>query len=167
MKILLTFGFSLFCALPSLAGVGVSFIESAPKDRFVLTNVGACDLAVTQVRIDLSGAPAGLIFDVTGSGPGVGVFQPLQIVTGQILVSNVTDVSDGDKSITLYLESFAMGQSVAFTIDVDDTNGAHEITVLDREIRGATVTIATNNGAFSAAFRASSELVVHIPGCAA
>lgn len=166
MKTIVALALSCLISSPAFADISVRFIEGAPKDRFVVTNTGACDLSATQVKIDLSGTPAGLIFDVTGSGPGVEVFQPFQIVSGQDLVANAPDVSDGDRSVTLDLQSFATGKSVAFTIDVDDTGGAREITISDSEIRGATVGITTKDGAFTAAFAASSEVTVGIPNCA-
>jgi len=153
-------------ASPSLANVHVSFIEGAPKDTFVVTNRGACDLSATEVTIDLSGSASGLVFDVTDRGPGVEVFQPFQIVSGQQLVSRATNVSDGDTSVTLELDSLAMDQSVSFTIDVDDTNGSSEITVMDSEIFGATVGVVTQNGQFIDTFASNSEVIVRIPDCA-
>jgi hypothetical protein len=61
---------TLACALalqaaPALAQVGVRFVEGAPKDRFEFTNRSACALANTEITLDLSTSPAGLIFDTT------------------------------------------------------------------------------------------------------
>jgi hypothetical protein len=60
----------------------------------------------------------------------VEILQPFKIETGQKnLVRNVTDVSDGDRSVHLDLESFAMGQSRAYITDMGDTNGSRDITI--------------------------------------
>jgi hypothetical protein len=154
-------------ASPSLADVKVAFIEGAPKDTFVVINSGSCDLLAAKVTIDLSGSASGLVFDVTDTGPGVEVFQPFQIVSGKHLVRRATNVSDGDRSVTLELTSLAVDQSVSFTIDVDDTNGGREITVTDSEIFGATVGVVTQNGKFADTFSSNSEVVVRISDCAA
>jgi hypothetical protein len=167
MKIISAIALACLFASPSLADVDVSFNEGAPKDTFVLTNVGTCDLATLQLTLDLTGSASGLIFDVTGSGPGVEVFQPFQIVSGQDLAASMPSVEDGDKSITLQLYKFGKGQSIAFTIDVDDTSGSREITVSNSEIRGATVTVTTSNGSFAAAFDETSQSKVSIPSCSA
>jgi hypothetical protein len=166
LKIIVALAVASLVASPSLADVKVAFIEGAPKDKFVITNSGACDLRAAKVTIDLSGSASGLVFDVTDTGPGVEVFQPLQIVSGQQLVSRVTDVFDGDRSVTLELDGLTTGQVVSFTIDVDDTNGSREITVTDDEILGATVDVVTQNGQFTDVFVANSEAVVRIPDCA-
>lgn len=167
LKTIVVLAVASLVASPSLADVKVAFIEGAPKDKFVVTNIGACDLPAAKVTIDLAGSASGLVFDVTDTGPGVEVFQPFQIVSGQHLVRRATNVSDGDKSVTLELDSLTMGQAVSFTIDVDDTNGSREITVTDDEILGATVGIVTQNGQFTDVFVANSEAVVRIPECAA
>ncbi|MBU2980453.1 aggregation factor core protein MAFp3, isoform C [Lentibacter algarum] len=167
LKTIVVLAVASLVASPSLADVKVAFIEGAPKDKFLVTNIGACDLPAAKVTIDLSKSASGLVFDVTDTGPGVEVFQPFQIVSGQHLVSRATDVFDGDRSVTLELDSLPMGQAVSFTIDVDDTNGSREITVADDEIVGATVGVITQNGQFTDVFVSNSEAVVRIPGCAA
>jgi hypothetical protein len=167
MKIIATIAVACTFGLPALADVNVKFIEGAPKDKFILTNVGICELTGLEVTLDLTGSTSGLIFDVTDSGPGVEVFQPFQIVSGQDLLANTPNVADGDKSVTLLLETFGQGQSVAFTIDVDDTSGTREITVSNSEIRGATVTIANSTEKSSGAFEGSSTARVSIPDCSA
>ncbi len=154
-------------ATPALADLNVAFLEGAPKDRFVLTNAGACDLAALEVTLDLAESEAGLIFDVTGSGPGVEVFQPFQVVSGQEFIARTPVVSDGDSAVSLSLGGISKGQIVAFTIDVDDTGGAREITVSDSELRGATVTVTTADGSFSSAFGDTSEAKVTLPDCPA
>ena len=167
MKIIAAIAVACMFGLPALADVNVKFIEGAPKDKFILTNVGICELTGLEVTVDLTGSTSGLIFDVTDSGPGVEVFQPFQVVSGQDLLAGTPNVADGDKSVTLLLKTFGQGQSVAFTIDVDDTSGTREITVSKGEIRGATVTIATSTEKFSGSFDGLSKTSVSIPDCAA
>lgn len=129
----------LLLASPAAADLTVRFDEGAPKDRFTLTNTGDCALPAMNVTLDLGAAPVGLIFDVTASGAGVEVFQPFELVAGADRLSETPRVLDGDASIMLPLTGLAVGQSVAFTIDVDDTGGAREITVSGSEIEGAEV----------------------------
>ena len=70
-KSILTATVGLFAATSLQAGVQIRFIEGAPKDRFVLTNVGACEVETSTVKIDLSQSAGRLIFDVTDKGAGV------------------------------------------------------------------------------------------------
>lgn len=151
----------------SQADVNVTFFEGAPKDKFVLTNVGSCELESVNLTLDLTGSDSGLIFDVTDSGQGVEVFQPFQFVSGQDLVADTPNVGDGDKTVTLSMDRFGIGQSIAFTIDLDDTSGGREITVSDSEMSGATVSVATAKGTFSGVFGGNSEARVLVPDCAA
>jgi hypothetical protein len=165
MKFLSALTITCLTALPSYADLQVEFLEGAPKDTFVLTNEGACQLKNTVVKIDLSGATAGLIFDVTGAGSGVEVFQPFEITAGAEHVSALPKVSDGDKSITLQLEDFGPNKVVAFTIDVDDTAGAREITVSDSEFQGVAVTATMNNQLFSASLQDNAVVRLDMAGC--
>ena len=123
------------------ADVVVRFDEGAPKDRFTITNTSACALGGVEITIDLAGSAAGLIFDVTGAGAGVEVFQPFELVRGGDVVTTAPEVGDGDTSVTLTLDGLGPQQDVAFTIDVDDTTGGREITVNGSEILGASVEV--------------------------
>lgn len=135
-------GICLTIALPASADVVVTFAEGAPKDRFTVEMTGNCALGAEDVVIDLSGSTAGLVFDVTGAGAGVEVYQPFEVVSGQDLLSSQPVVRDGDQRVVLPLSGLPAGQTVAFTIDVDDTAGQREITVSGSEIAGATVRVA-------------------------
>ena len=64
---------------PVQADIVVNFVESAPKDRFVIENTGECEFENLVVEIDLSGSAGGLIFDTTATGAGVEVFQPFEV----------------------------------------------------------------------------------------
>ncbi len=153
-----TVGF--FAATSLQAGVQVRFIEGAPKDRFVLTNVGACKVEASTVKIDLSQSAGRLIFDVTGQGAGVEVFQPLEFVKGADALRQLPSVVDGQNSIELEIASLAAGDQLAFTIDVDDTIGQREITVSGSEIEGATVSFTDADETSSATF--SSDALVNV-----
>ncbi len=153
-------------ATPAFAGLDAQFIEGAPKDRFTFTNTSTCDLGPTTLTLDLAGSAAGLIFDTTGSGAGVEVFQPYQTVAGAGSLAKVSKVSDGDTQITLTLTGLPPQQSVAFTIDVDDTlvkSALGQIRVDNSEIAGATLTLKTgetqHNGVFDTTSRASIKTV--------
>jgi hypothetical protein len=117
----------------------MEFDEGAPKDRFTLTNTGTCAAGPMVVTLDLGTAPAGLIFDVTGSGAGVEVFQPFELVAGAGNLVTLPRILDGDTMVKLDLRGLGAGRSVAFTIDVDDTGGGREITVSGSEIARASL----------------------------
>ncbi|MGB3409214.1 MAG: aggregation factor core [Jannaschia sp.] len=134
-------------AAPAQAELVVTFDEGAPKDRFTLSHEGGCPLTGAVIIIDLEPAPAGLIFDVTGSGPGVAVFQPFEIVLGQL--ASPPQVKDGDQAIAL-TPRLAAGERLAFTIDVDDTVSTRGTIVSDAEIAGATVQVGDVRGVFGA-----------------
>ncbi|AML53010.1 hypothetical protein [Falsihalocynthiibacter arcticus] len=163
----------LFCVLTlacltdsqSYADIHLEFLEGAPKDKFVLTNEGSCQVKNAVIKIDLSGAAAGLIFDVTAAGAGVEVFQPLEITSGAEHFSTIPKVSDGDQSITLQLQNFGPNKVVAFTIDVDDTTGAREITVSDSEFDGVSVSATMGEQLFSATLQDRSEVRLDMAGC--
>ncbi|MEO1551505.1 MAG: aggregation factor core [Pseudomonadota bacterium] len=153
------------CPTVASADLAIRFVESAPKDRFVIVNQGACALGETELTIDLSSSAAGLIFDVTGQGAGVEVFQPLELVAGADLVRAISDVADGDATVTLTLAQMAPNAQVAFTVDVDDTAPASslgQIRVAGSEIEGATATLTSQDSAVRAVF--SNRAALELPG---
>lgn len=147
------------------ADLRMHFNEGAPKDRFTLTNTGTCTFDALEVTLDLTTAPAGLIFDVTGAGAGVEVFQPFELVAGAAQLESVPQVLDGDAVIALNLRNFGTGQSVAFTIDVDDTAGGREITVSGSEIAQATLRARIDGQTLEAAFQSNAEALIPYTGC--
>lgn len=152
-------------ALPSHADILVRFIEGAPKDRFDITNQRACALEQTDVVIDLSGSAAGLLFDVTGQGAGVDVFQPFELVAGADAVASHTAVRDGDRQVTLKVSRLGPGASIAFTVDVDDTVDARGITIAGSEIQGAVVRVGRQGSYASGAFSREGTARVTMPAC--
>ena len=159
-KSILTATLGLFAATSLQAGVQIRFIEGAPKDRFVLTNVGACEVDASTLKIDLSQSAGRLIFDVTEKGAGVEVFQPLEFVEGADALRQLPSVVDGQNTIEFEIASLAVWDKLAFTIDVDDTIGQREITVTGSEIEGATVSYSDADKTSTATF--SSEALVNV-----
>lgn len=128
-------------ATPVFAGIELQFYEGAPKDRFEIRNISPCTLDDKTVTIDLTASNGGLIFDVTGEGAGVEVFQPLELVAGSERLVQKPLVKDGDTTMALDITKLERGETIAFTIDVDDTAGQREITVNGSELAGATLQI--------------------------
>lgn len=156
---------AMVLASPSYADLQVQFIEGAPKDRFVIKNIGACDLGAAEFVIDFAASNAGLIFDVTGEGAGVEVFQPFEITAGAQYFSNMPTVSDGDQRATLSLNGLGQGETIAFTIDVDDTGGSREITVSDSEISGTTVSLRAGSETYNGVMNEDAQVVVNSADC--
>ncbi|MEM7471337.1 MAG: aggregation factor core [Pseudomonadota bacterium] len=159
---------ALLAATPAAANIAVEFREGAPKDRFTFTNVGDCAIGAATLTLDLGESAAGLIFDTTGAGAGVEVFQPYETVAGESVLDSVSPVSDGDSEITLTLNGLPAGQSVAFTIDVDDTlrhSALGQIQVTDSEIAGATVTLSGVSGEVFGVFDNTSRALVRTASC--
>jgi hypothetical protein len=143
----------------------VQFLEGAPKDTFIFTNQGSCDIGPAALVIDFTTSDAGLIFDVTADGAGVEVFQPFDVTQGADLLTGLPTITDGDQTATLMMTGLAPGQKIAFTIDVDDTQGAREITVSGSEIKGATVSLTANGQQVSADLGADAEAVLATAAC--
>jgi hypothetical protein len=155
----------LLTSAPLLADVKVQFFEGAPKDRFVITNTGKCDLAAGQLGIDFSTSNCGLVFDVTGSGAGVEVFQPFEVTAGEEHLVVQPSISDGDQVAMLDMSGLGVSETIAFTIDVDDTNGSREITVANSEISGTTISLSLGDKTYFAKIGAQSEVLLSTPTC--
>ncbi|MCY4178906.1 MAG: aggregation factor core [Litoreibacter sp.] len=155
-------------ASPALADISVEFREGAPKDRFTFTNTGTCAIGPATLELDLGDSAAGLIFDTTGAGAGVEVFQPYETVAGAASLASVSQVRDGDNRLELSLSKLAPGGSIAFTIDVDDTlrdSALGQIRVSDSEIAGATVALISAQGTASGVFDATSAAFIRVNSC--
>lgn len=155
-----------FCwASPSFADLQVRFDEGAPKDRFTISNLDGCSLGATAITIDLRGSLYGLIFDVTGRGAGVEVFQPFELSQGGEYLKAYPEVLDGDNQLTLNLNGLSAGASLSFTIDVDDTANNREITVSGAEIMGAGVVVRTQVSSSTASFNEDAMATVVMSSC--
>ncbi len=150
---------------PAWANLAVSFDEGAPKDRFTFANTGTCAITNVQILLDLSSSKSGLIFDVTGKGAGVEVFQPMEVTVGAQALRGVPKVRDGDNQIRLDIGELKAGQRIAFTIDVDDTAGGREITVSGSEIAGARVRLLKDGRSTTAVFAPDARATVQLLDC--
>lgn len=157
--------FALILATPAAADIRVAFDEGAPVDRFTILNTGACPLGAAVVTIDLAESAGRLIFDVTGAGAGIEVFQPFRVVAGGASLSGLPTVSDGDRAVALGIRSLGAGERVAFTIDVDDTTSARGIMVAGSEIVGASVRVAAGGDVAEGRFGTDSTAQVGLGGC--
>lgn len=156
----------LVVATTAHAEITATFIEGAPKDRFVLSSdSGVCADTPIDVTVDLNGSAGKLIFDTTETGAGVEVFQPFELVAGGDQVTGASSVTDGDKRLTLTLNGLPQGADVAFTIDVDDTIGAREITVTDAEIKGAVLRVKRGDQVAEARFGADAIATLDMTSC--
>lgn len=151
----------ILAAFPVQADLSARFIEGAPKDMFRFSAETACLEGPVRLTVDLSGSHAGLIFDVTGGGAGVDVFQPFELVSGEDYVISVDAVRDGDQRLSLHLSQLPDQVEISFTIDLDDTLGGREITVEGAEISGARVQVSSGGQTASGTF--GPDAVVHIP----
>lgn len=167
MKTLLITTLFLSAASTAHGGFIASFVEGAPKDTFVIEAApGVCASGPLSVTFDLSGSDGKLIFDVTDTGAGVEVFQPFELVRGAERVTAVSEVFDGDTAVRLELSALPDAAEVAFTIDVDDTLGAREITVGRSEIVGARVIVTDGTTQAVGVFDASAKSAINWPDCA-
>lgn len=153
--------------LPHIAAADlqVAFIEGAPKDRFRIENAGGCPISNGAITLDLAGSQGRLIFDTTGQGAGVEVFQPFDLVEGANRLAALPQVTDGQSEIRLEVAQLAPGERITFTIDVDDTIGQREITVSGSEIAGAMVHLTQGSAQNSAPFSTRARASVAMGDC--
>ncbi|WP_050526078.1 hypothetical protein [Pseudorhodobacter aquimaris] len=157
---------ALFISSPSYADVRVQFIEGAPKDTFVIANEGGCNIGPSELVVDFTASNAGLIFDVTASGMGVEVFQPFDVTQGADLLVGLPTIADGDQTVALSFTGLDGAQKIAFTVDVDDTDGAREITVSDAEMTGTMVSLTAQGKRVTAIMGPNAEAVLTTVPCA-
>ena len=155
----------LLLAGPAAADLRVTFIEGAPKDRFRVENVGSCDIGPAKLTIDMSESRGRLIFDTTGEGAGVEVFQPFEVVSGEEALRSMPEVTDGQNIVTLDIVALAKGQALVVSTDLDDTVGEREITVSGSEFAGTRLGLETGGQTANAVFDTSDSAVVKSGGC--
>ena len=160
---------TLLLSTASYANLTIRFIESAPKDIFVIENTSACALSAFTVDINLSNSAGNLIFDTTEVGAGVEVFQPFEVRSGEITLAGEQAVNDGNNQLSVRIERLAPNESASFTIDVDDQLSNSElgqIRVSGSEIQGASARVLINNsGSFMGVFDKRSNLSISLPNC--
>jgi len=162
---LAAFGLAVFFGAPAQADLAVFFEEGAPKDRFTLENVGDCAVTSASLLLDLSESQGKLIFDVSGEGAGVEVFQPLELVAGADVLSAIPVVEDGDEWMTMDVVDLQPGEVIAFTIDLDDTVGSREITVSNDEILGTKFRLTQGGQTSSLTFTAIPQGLLKTVDC--
>ena len=150
------------------SAIAIEFIESAPKDRFVITNMGSCTLEELTLELDLSQSAGGLIFDTMAAGAGVDVFQPFEVEAGDIVQLAADGVDDGDAELALSIASLGPGDRASFTIDVDDTlpsSDLGQIRVADSEISGALATVTVGDSESVLTKFSGSTARANLPTC--
>lgn len=148
------------------ADVSIAFNEGAPKDRFMIVYTGDCPLGPTDVIVDLEGSDGALIFDVAEGGAGVEVFQPVDVIMGAEDIAGISELRDGDRSVTIRFDRMMPMQHAAFTVDVDDSAGTRPTVVSGAEIRGAKARVAQSGaGVLEGTFDDSARALVRVPGC--
>ncbi|MEP2980319.1 MAG: hypothetical protein ABJO86_12585 [Lentilitoribacter sp.] len=123
--------------------LNVRFIESAPRDRFVIKNNSTTDVEIVSASFDLSNSQGNLIFDTEDGGTGVEVFQKFRSETDKVKLVSSPAVRDGDSQLDIAFETFAQFEEYQFSIDVDDQNlksDLGQIRVTGGELAGAEVT---------------------------
>ncbi|MEB8433852.1 hypothetical protein OO007_16565 [Cocleimonas sp. KMM 6892] len=153
------------------ADVEVTFVESAPKDRFEIKNTSECVLKDLVLNVDLSNSAGRLIFDTSATGAGVEVFQPFEVVKGKLTLISSTTVKDGDKTLSLSIESIEPNKSASFSIDVDDTLAQSElgnIRVSGSEISNGLIAVnLKNKKPYKATFNKNGKALIKLPPCSA
>ena len=161
---------TLLLSTASYANLNIRFIESAPKDIFMIENTSSCELTAMKVDIDLTNSAGKLIFDTTEVGADVEVFQPFEVRSGEISLAKGQRVNDGNNRLSIIIERLGPNQSASFTIDVDDQLSNSElgqIRVSDAEIQGATARVLLNNAdSFMGVFDLRSYSSITLPSCA-
>ena len=152
-------------AIAASADVTVTFRDGAPKDRFTITQDAPCATGPATLVIDLRPAPAGLIFDTTGTGAGVEVFQPFEWVSAPGGAAAVPQVSDGDTTLELDLTDLKPQMPLVFTIDLDDTSSTRQITVSGSEVAGAQVTFTAGGDTSIGTFDGTGTATIATTAC--
>ena len=163
-----SFIFAILTSSTSYADLQIRFIESAPKDIFIIENISNCAMSDFVVDIDLSTSDGGLFFDTTPSGAGVEVFQPFEVRSGTFTVLN-DNIADGNDSISLKVMQLASGDKLSFTIDVDDqlrNSDLGQIRVSGSEMNGAQAQLSlAQQTPLTALFSSNNQAVIKTTAC--
>jgi hypothetical protein len=159
---------ALICTLAATAtsaDITVTFRDGAPKDRFTITQNAPCPTGPGTLTIDLGTAPVGLIFDTTGTGAGVQVFQPFAWVSAPGETPTIPKVGDGDTALTLDLPNLEPQAQLVFTIDIDDTGSSRQSVVSGSEVAGAQVTLTVGGQSITGRFDATGTATIAASFC--
>jgi hypothetical protein len=157
--------FATLFPVAGLADLQITFRDGAPKDTFRISNTSACATGPVSLTLDMTPSMGKLIFDVTSAGAGVEVFQPLEVTKGAAFLNALPEVTDGQKTLALDISDLPPGEEIAFTIDVDDTIGAREITVNGSEMSGSIVALTLASENMEAVFDTSAVARLTTPAC--
>ncbi len=154
--------------LPVAAGADllIRFDEGAPKDRLSLVNASGCETGPAVALIDLTDSAGGLYFDTTAAGAGVDVFQPVELIAGDVEQMSVT--GDGDTRLELRIPALRPGKMIVVTMDLDDrlADGAlGQTRIAGTEISGATVTLTVDGTTATGRFGSDNNAEVPLPSC--
>ncbi len=150
-------------AQSAVADVTIRFQEGAPKDRFLIST--DCTLADVDLQIDLSPSTGNLIFDVTATGAGVEVFQPVEVQMGEVRLSLV---QDGDQTLSLTIPMLRAGDDVIISADLDDVldnSALGQIRVAGSELDGAQISIDMMGLRETESFEGGNNVVRFTHGC--
>lgn len=130
--------------------VSLVFVESAPRDRFEVSNDSSSGQRIQRLTLDLAGSAGRLIFDTVEGGAGIDVFQPFRVESGEARLSATPVVPDGSERLDLAFTRFESGQRFVFSIDADDRLTASDLgqtRVSGSELKGALLTVVVGPGA--------------------
>lgn len=146
-----------FAALPastiasqaaSCIQIEARFIEGAPRDRFILKNASAGNVAIQSASLSLSSSDGKLIFDTLEGGSGVEVFQQFKSESDVVQLVKTPRLADGAEVLSLDFANFNKGAEYRFSLDVDDrlTNSdLGQIRVSGSEMNGAVLNFVVTN----------------------
>ena len=143
-----------------MAQVSIRYVDAAP-DRFSFTLDGACPLGPATFRIDLTGSRAGLLIDMSGGGS----VRELTVVSGAERVTALPQPQDGATEFEIELSEMVPGETIAVTIDLDDTRSARPTIIRGWEIEGVRAEISAAGASASAEFAASGVAVLPFSPC--
>lgn len=154
---------------PAPAEIRVTYQDLSP-DIITIRNGSAFDLGPFELTVDLGTSPAGLIFDVSGTGAGFAGWAPLSVIAGGEQVLAIGEVTDGDTRLVVRLDFLAGHGTVAIAVDVDDTDPASALgptIIAPSEIAGATAHVSHGGPPVSATFGPDGLAVLPLEACIA
>lgn len=104
----------------------VEFLEAQSDDSLRFVNVANCPgVEILEVSVDLSTALGPVIFDTASGGPGYEdeESEGVTAINGGGHLGEISRLSDGGRVLTVALEAFGQGESLAITVDFDDPEG--------------------------------------------
>ena len=158
------FGLSILMAAltvaPAAADVTVQFVDASP-DRISFMLDGDCETGPATLSLDLTGSRAGLLIDMIGGGS----IRTIEVISGAELVTRAPVAAHGDTAIDLDVMALVPSETVAFTIDLDDTASVRSGLVRDWEIEGVIASITVGASTVSAEMGRNGRAVIPFSAC--